>query len=94
MDLLMFVREITPCPYITKRFAGEEPFDAVTGQYNESMKKILPEYGMEFVEIPRAGEEGKVISASRVRAMLENKEFEVIEKLVPETTFRYLVERF
>ena len=40
---------------LKKRFAGEEPFDAVTRQYNESMKKILLENGMEFVEIPHAG---------------------------------------
>lgn len=93
-DVLMFVREIAPCLRIQKRFAGEEPLDAVTRQYNESMKKILPEYGMEFVEIPRAETEGQVISASRVRALLENKEFDAIEHLVPETTFRYLKERF
>ena len=93
-DVLMFVREIAPCLHITKRFAGEEPFDAVTRQYNESMRKILPEYGMEFVEIPRAEAANEVISASRVRALLEKKEFEAIEKLVPETTYRYLVEKF
>jgi len=93
-DVLMFVREIAPCLHITKRFAGEEPFDAVTRQYNESMRKILPEYGMEFVEIPRAEAANEVISASTVRALLEKKEFEAVEKLVPETTYRYLVEKF
>ena len=49
---------------------------------------------MEFVEIPRAEAANEVISASRVRALLEKKEFEAIEKLVPETTYRYLVEKF
>jgi len=94
MDVLLYVREIAPCLNIKKRFAGEEPFDAVTRQYNESMKHILPEYGMEFVEIPRVGVSGEVISASRVRALLEKKEFEAIKQIVPETTYQYLVERF
>ena len=49
---------------------------------------------MEFVEIPRAETEGQVISASRVRVLLEEKKFEEIRKLVPETTYRYLKERF
>jgi len=73
MDVLLFAQEIAPCLHIKKRFAGEEPFDAVTRQYNESMEKILPEHGIEFVEIPRAGIDGEVISASRVRALLEKK---------------------
>ena len=49
---------------------------------------------MEFVEIPRADIDGKVISASYVRALLDNKEFDTIQRLVPETTYRYLVEKF
>lgn len=31
---------------ISVRFVGEEPFDKVTREYNETMKRILPEYGM------------------------------------------------
>ena len=94
MDVLLFAREIAPCLHIKKRFTGEEPFDAVTRQYNESMGKILPEHGIEFIEIPRAGVDGEVISASRVRALLEKKEFDAVQALVPDTTFRYLIEKF
>lgn len=53
LDVTVFAREIAPCLHITKRFAGEEPFDTVTRQYNETMRRILPEYGIEFVEFPR-----------------------------------------
>lgn len=93
LDVTVFAREIAPCLHITKRFAGEEPFDAVTRQYNETMRRILPEYGIEFVEIPRTTdgqEEGTVISASRVRDLLEKRDFDAIKPLVPESTLRYL----
>ena len=93
-DITVFAREIAPCLHITKRFAGEEPLDKVTMQYNEAMKRILPEYGIEFIEIPRKKEGEEVISASRVRTLLEEGDFERIKYLVPETTFRYLVERY
>lgn len=94
MDLLIFAKEIAPCLHITKRFVGEEPFDKVTRQYNESMKKILPEYGVEFVEIPRKKCNDEAISASRVRRLIEQKDFASIKELVPESTFKYLVEHY
>lgn len=94
-DILIFAKEIAPCLHITKRFAGEEPLDKITKQYNESMKKILPEYGIQFVEIPRVkSDNDEVISASRVRKLLEQKDFVSIKKLVPESTYKYLIERF
>lgn len=94
MDVLLFAREIAPYLHITKRFAGEEPFDNVTRQYNESMKKILPEYGIKFVEIPRKCIGDEVISASYVRKLLNEKKYETIRKLVPDTTFCYLQREF
>lgn len=93
LDVTIFAREIAPCLHITKRFAGEEPFDAVTNQYNETMKRILPEYGIEFVEIPRKKFGEDVISASYVRTLLEKKDFESIRPLVPAPVFDYLVEQ-
>ena len=94
LDVTVFAREIAPCLHITKRFAGEEPYDQVTRQYNEAMYRILPEYGIEFIEIPRKERDGEAISASRVRALLEKKDFNEIKSLVPECTFRYLTEHF
>lgn len=37
LDVTLFAHEIAPCLHITKRFVGEEPFDAVTNQYNETI---------------------------------------------------------
>ena len=39
-DVEIFAKEIAPTLGITIRFAGEEPTDNVTRQYNETMKKF------------------------------------------------------
>ena len=89
-DVELFGREIAPTLGITIRFAGEEPNDTVTRQYNETMKKILPRYGVEFREIPRKTFGGEVISAGTVRAALKRGDFDKIKRLVPDATFKYL----
>ena len=95
-DLSVFAQYIAPALNIKIRFAGEEPLDPVTNQYNEGMKEILPQYGMEFRAIPRKeDDEGiGVISASRVRRHFEKGELAEIKKIVPQTTFDYLVARY
>ena len=52
-DVEIFARYIAPAFNISIRFAGEEPFDIVTRNYNEEMKIILPKCGITFMEIPR-----------------------------------------
>ena len=89
-DVEIFGQEIAPTLGITVRFAGEEPKDNVTRQYNETMKKILPRYGIEFHEIPRKTFGDEVISASSVREALKVGDFDKIKQLVPETTYIYL----
>lgn len=93
-DLEIFGMYVAPALGITKRFVGEEPFDRITKQYNESMKRILPEYGIEFICIERKKDENnRVISASRVRNLLEEKQYDEIRNIVPESTFLYLEEK-
>ncbi|MCD8372234.1 MAG: hypothetical protein LUD27_02910 [Clostridia bacterium] len=94
MDVELFATQIAPELGITVRFAGEEPLDKVTMQYNNSMRQILPKYGIEFEEIPRKEFDGGVISASRVRACLKDNDFETISKIVPSTTLEYLKENY
>lgn len=79
---------------ITVRFAGEEPLDNITRQYNQEMKRTLSKYDIEFVEIPRIQNNGEVISASRVRRLLKSKNWVEIEKIVPIETYHYLKKRF
>jgi len=91
MDVSLFGKEIAPKLNITVRFAGEEPLDKVTKQYNDTMKRVLPSYGIEFIEIPRKEFGGKVISATLVRKHLKNKNYDEIKNLVPATTYEYLL---
>ena len=94
MDVTLFAEKIAPALNISVRFAGEEPLDAVTRQYNSAMRRILPLYNIGFEVIQRKESEGEVISASRVRKLLKEKKFDEISKIVPKTTYDYLVSKF
>lgn len=95
MDVETFCKHIAPPLQIKKRFAGEEPFDPVTLNYNENMRRILPKYGMEFCEIPRlALDQKRVINATEVRRLLKERDFDSIKEYVPETTVRILQEKY
>jgi len=90
-DLGIFAESIAPVLNISKRFVGEEPLDPITNQYNRAMFDILPRSGIEVVEIPRKPQlDGTPISASLVRKLLQDKDFDAIAEIVPETTLEYL----
>lgn len=90
-DLEIYGRYIAPPLHISVRFVGEEPLDAITRQYNEQMKQILKLHSIELIEIPRKEWRGNVISASEVRKCLELKKYDVIQEIVPRTTYEYLI---
>lgn len=76
---------------ISVRFVGEEPFDRVTREYNETMKRILPEHGVEVKELPRSvTRQGEIISASKARRMLREGREERLREMLPESTIVYL----
>ncbi len=89
-DVEIFAKHIAPYLNITIRFAGEEPLDKFTNQYNDTMREILPRNGIEFFVIGRKELDGEPISASRVRKKLKVKDFESIKRMVPITTYKYL----
>lgn len=93
-DVDLFGKYIAKALNITTRFVGEEPIDLVTRQYNRTMQERLPLYGIKCVEIPRKEIKDQVISASRVRKCLKEKDFEQIKELVPKTTYDYLVQKY
>jgi len=91
LDISLFAQRIAPALHITKRFAGQEPLDPVTARYNDTMRRILPQNGIEFCEIPRITGGGQVISASRVRQLLREKGVcDETLALVPESTQQFL----
>jgi [citrate (pro-3S)-lyase] ligase len=106
LDLTLFAEKIAPALNIRKRFVGTEPYCAVTRNYNGIMKDLLPRYGIEVREIERMGltkQKGDkpplpghkaAISASRVREAIAKGDTEVLKKLVPQTTYDLIRERY
>lgn len=90
LDITLFASAIAPVLHITRRFAGEEPLDPITGCYNDAMRDILPRYGIKFIEIPRLALSDVSISASRVRTLIENQQYCEAQMLVPEPTRRMI----
>lgn len=89
-DLAIFGEYVAKGLGITKRFVGEEPSDLITRQYNEAMKKILPNYGVAVEEIKRFEVDKEVVSASKIRKWMKEGEWEQIEKFVPATVYERL----
>lgn len=89
-DVSLFGECIAQPLGINYRFVGEELSDPVTEKYNRAMERILPNYGVEVVEIPRITCGQGVISASLVRKHIEAGEFSQLKDLLPETTLQYL----
>ena len=91
LDLDITARHIAPALGATVRFVGSEPTDVLTSNYNEAMKSILLQHGIEVIELPRIAKDGQPISASVVRKMLANGDFCEVKDMVPSTTLPYLV---
>ncbi|OQY32971.1 MAG: [citrate (pro-3S)-lyase] ligase [Spirochaetaceae bacterium 4572_59] len=91
IDLDLFARRIAPALSITKRYVGEEPFDVVTSRYNQLMKEILPENGVDVVEIPRKSCSDGAVSATKVRKAMADNRYGELKNWVPPTTYDFLL---
>lgn len=89
-EILLFGTVIAPCLGIGVRFFGEEPFCQVTRSYHEQLEELLPRCGVRCRSVPRLEEGGLCISASQVRALLQEGKMEEVKNLVPESTFARL----
>ncbi len=94
LDAALFADALAPALGVTRRYVGTEPLSPVTNVYNDALKARLPRAGIELRELPRAEIGGEPVSASRVRALLETRDWEGVQALVPETTYAYLRGRF
>lgn len=90
LDVRLFGEKIAPALNITRRYVGTEPNCAVTAQYNAQMKRLLPKYNIELIEIERKVAGSTAISASRVRSMLENRQYDQLSELLPESSLRLI----
>ena len=53
LDIDLFGRHIAPALGARVRFVGTEPADPLTARYNALLKELLPNYGVQLIEIPR-----------------------------------------
>lgn len=97
-DLLLFRNYIAPSLGITHRFVGTEPFDITTKNYNDEMKKWLEGSSsypiIKVIEIPRVIIDNVPVSASRVRQLIETKDFKKIANITPSTTLDLILKKF
>lgn len=90
LDASIFGRYFCKALNITKRFVGEEPYCMVTRAYNDSLKGILPTYGVEVIEVKRKAFMDDIISASKVRELIKEEKICEIKNIVPSSTWEFL----
>lgn len=91
VDATVYAKYVAKTLSIERRFVGTEPYSPVTAIYNATMKEILGYFGIELVEIPRLEIGGMAVSASTVRSALRNDDFDLVRRLVPQSTLDFLM---
>lgn len=87
---LAFAFLIAPELGIKVRFFGDEPTCTVTRSYQRQVEHMLGLAGLRSRTFPRFERDGKPVSASRVRSLLKDGNFEAIASLVPDGTLKRL----
>lgn len=91
LDAQLFKDKIAPLMNIRKRFVGEEPYSQVTEVYNQAMKSVFGD-SLQLEIIPRLAVNGDVISATKVRQAIQDKDYETLGKFLPDSSYNYLKE--
>lgn len=96
LDARIFKYHIAKSIGINHRFVGTELNDITSKIYNDTMREVFeakPDAGIpKLVEIERKENDGSVISASRVRALINDGDIDSIRELVPASTYDYIKE--
>ena len=91
LDIEIFTKYFVPYFNINRRYVGTEPFSPMTEMYNQKLLQKLTERGIEVRLISRLEKEGAAVSASRFRQSLKDGDVEGAKKLVPQSTFDYMI---
>ena len=91
LDLRLFIEKIVPALFVTRRYVGTEPACAVTAQYNRRMKQLLPEYGVEVIELERHCVSDQIVSASHIRRLIRENRMDEIRPLLPESSLKMIL---
>jgi [citrate (pro-3S)-lyase] ligase len=95
LDVTVFAKYIVPVLKIRKRYVGTEVYCKTTEVYNNSMKAILPDYGVEVIEVERVstgkGNIPNYISASKVRQAIKEDRLNEVLDFLPDSTREFLL---
>ena len=78
---------------ISTRFIGEEPFCNITKKYNDTIVEIFKNFNLKVKIISRKEQNDLAISASNVRNLLKIGNYNEVKKLVPLTTYEFLISK-
>ena len=90
IEALAFAFLIAPELGISIRFFGSEPSCQVTREYARQSEIILSLAGIRSRTLPRLEHDGRPVSASHVRGLLQAGDYAAIASLVPQSTLAYL----
>jgi [citrate (pro-3S)-lyase] ligase len=76
---------------INRRYVGNEPYCNVTNQYNEALREVLERYSVELKVVERMKQMDYVISASKVRELIKENDFQQLTHILPQTTINFLL---
>lgn len=93
LDAGIFGKYIAPAFNIEKRYVGTEPYCKVTKAYNDALINILPDYGIQVSLVERTKADGIAVSASEVRKCIAQDDWDRIKRIVPITTYEYLISK-
>lgn len=96
LDSAIFKNHIAKVLNINKRFVGEEKTDKTTHIYNNTMKKYFSkeDTDINLIEIPRKTVDNEIISASKVRSLINEKNFTELKKYLPQTSLEYVLKKY
>lgn len=90
IDATIYATYIASSLGIKQRLVGTEPYSPVTAIYNETLREVLGEHGIQLIEIPRKEQDGRAISASLVRKALQEDDHATLKTLLPTSTLDFL----
>ena len=90
-DVSIFGEYFVKAFSITRRYVGTEPNSLLTADYNDYLKRELPKYGVEVIEVDRVCKDGAPISASKARELIKSGDTVAASRLLPKTTLDYIL---
>jgi len=96
LDVKTFANYVVPVLGIKRRYVGTENYCKTTEAYNLAMKKILPAFGVEVIEVMRKAtilrteNSPDYISASKVREAIKTDKLDELIDFLPDSTREFL----